>query len=77
MKQKITQAVDVAVRKYNEVTPSKEKSDQGVANTKRLGAKERSMKLILKMKKLLALANPAHGAGFLEEVGWLSSFFDL
>ncbi len=34
----------------------------------RVGAKEKNMKLYVKMIKFLIVANPAHGAGFLEEV---------
>jgi len=73
VKQKIAQAADVAVRKYNEVTLLEEKSDEGVANALRVGANERSMKLITKLSKLLAIANPIHGSDFLEEVGRLQS----
>jgi len=71
VQQEIAHAADAAVRKYNEVTPLEEKSDQGVANAMRVGAKERSMKLIAKMGKLLAVGNPIHGCGFLDEVGRL------
>ncbi len=68
MQQEIAQAADVAVWKYNEVTPFEEKSDEGVANAMRVGAKEKNAKLYVKMIKLLTVANPAHGPGFLEEV---------
>ncbi len=34
----------------------------------RVGAKEKNMKLYVKMIKFLTVANLAHGAGFLEEV---------
>jgi hypothetical protein len=34
----------------------------------RVGAKEKNMKLYVKMIKFLTVANPAHGVGFLEEV---------
>jgi len=34
----------------------------------RVGAREKVAKLIAKMGKLLAVANPVHGLGFLEEV---------
>ncbi len=66
--QEIAQAADATVRKFNEVTPFEEKSDQGVANAMRVGAREKASKLIVKMGKLLAMANPIHGLGFLEEV---------
>lgn len=66
--QEIAQAADAAVRKFNEVTPFEEKSDQGVANAMRVGAREKASKLIVKTGKLLVVANPTHGLGFLEEV---------
>jgi len=50
------------------VTPFEEKSNEGVANAMRVGAREKVTKLIAKMGKLLAVANPVHGPGFLEEV---------
>jgi len=68
MQQEISNATDASVRKYNEVTPFEEKNTEGVANAMRFGEKERASKLISKMGKLLAVANPAHGPGFLEEV---------
>lgn len=68
MQQEISNAADASVRKYNEVTPPEERSTEGVANAMRSGAKERASKLISKMGKLLAVANPAHGPGLLEEV---------
>jgi len=77
VKQKIAQAANAAIRKSNEVTLLEEKSDQGVANAMRVGAKERSMKLITKMDKLLVVANPIHRSGFLKKVGRLLSIFYL
>jgi len=44
VKQEIAKAADDAVRKYNEVTLFEEKSNQGVANAMRVGAKESSIK---------------------------------
>jgi len=77
VKQEIAQATDAAVKKYNEVTPFEEKSDKRMANAMRVGSKERSMRLIAKMEKLLVVANPIHDLGFLEEVGWLQSISDF
>jgi len=68
MQQEIFNVVDAFVRIYNEVTPFEEKSTEGVANAIRLGAKEKALKLISKMGKLLAMANLTHGPGFLAEV---------
>jgi hypothetical protein len=45
-----------------------EKIVEGAAQAMRVGAKEKNMKLYVKMIKFLTVANPAHGAGFLEEV---------
>jgi len=39
-----------------------------VANAMRVGAKEKIAKLVVKMGKVLAVANPVHGPAFLEEV---------
>ena len=44
------------------------RSVEGVASSMRSGAKERVSQMTVKMGKLLAVANPAHGPGFLEEV---------
>jgi hypothetical protein len=71
LQQEIAQAADVAVRFYTEVTPFDEKSDQGLADAMRLGAKDRATKLIAKMGKLLAMANPTHGQTFLQEVHYV------
>jgi len=49
------------------VIPFEEKSNEGVANAMRVGAREKIAKLIVKIGKLLAVANPAHGPGFLEK----------
>lgn len=71
MQQEIAASSDAAVRKYHEDTPIDEKSDVGVADAMRLGAKEKATKLYVKMHKLLTVANPALGLGFLEEVGFV------
>ena len=73
MQQEIAAASDAAVRKYHEDTPIDEKSDAGVADAMRLGAKEKATKLYQKMHKLLTVANPALGPGFLEEVSFVYS----
>ncbi len=74
MQQEIVQVADAAIRVYTEVTPFNEKSDQGVVNAMRVVAKDKATKLISKMGKLLAIANPAHGPVFLEEVCYLFYF---
>jgi len=66
--QEISAAADAAVRKYNEATSFEDKSDDSIANVMRAGAKEKATKLTVKMGKLLAVANPTNGSGFLHEV---------
>ncbi len=56
------------MRRYNEVTLDEDKTNLGVANAMRAGAKEKTTKLYVKMVKLVTVANPGHGPGFLEEV---------
>jgi len=68
IQQEISNAADTATRKYTEVTPFEEKSNEGVANAMRVGVKEKVVKLLSKMSKLLAVAKPACGPRFLEEV---------
>lgn len=68
MQQEISVAADAAGRKYSETTPEKERSEVGIANAMRMGAKEKASKLYMKMMKLVAVANPANGPEFLEEV---------
>jgi len=68
LQQEISNAADDTTRKYTKITPFEEKSNEGVANAMRVGAREKVAKLIAKMEKLLAVANPIHGPGFLEEV---------
>jgi len=45
-----------------------EKTKEGVVDALRVGAKEKNMKLYVKIIKLLIMANPTYGIGFLEEV---------
>jgi len=68
LQQEISNAADDAARRYMEITPVEEKSHQGVANAMRVGVKEKIAKLVVKMGKLLAVANPVHGPAFLEKV---------
>lgn len=68
VQQEIAQVADAAVRKYEEGILVEDRSEAGVANSMRVGAKEKNSKLYVKMIKLLTVANPAHGPGFLEEV---------
>ena len=60
--------MDVAVRRYNEVTPEKERTSEELTHAMRAGAKEKTGKLNVKMTKLVTLANPALKPEFLDEV---------
>lgn len=51
------------------MTPENERSPLQVAHAMRIGANEKLGRPNLKMSKLLAVANPANGQGFLQEVG--------
>ena len=68
IQQEISQAADAAVRKYTESTPPSERKPEDAAHAMRVGASERTKALTGKMGKLLAVANPSNGPGFLEEV---------
>ena len=68
MQQEITQSVDAAVRRYNEVTPEDERTPEQRVHAMRSGAHERTTKLNVKMSKLVAVANPDNNQGFLDEV---------
>jgi len=68
LQQEIAQAADGAVRKYHEVTPVHEKSDEQAANAMQAGARERTGKMNMKMMKLVTMANPIHRPEFLKEV---------
>lgn len=56
------------MRRYNDTTPEDEKRPEAAAHAMKVGAKERTAKLVVKMHKLLAVANPANGEPFLKEV---------
>jgi len=51
--------MDVALRKYNKNTPEEEKTPEGLAYAMRVGTKEKTDKLNVKMMKLVAVANPS------------------
>jgi len=63
--------MDAALQKYNENTPEEGKTPEGLAHAMRAGVKEKTGKLNMKMMKLVAMANPALTARFLEEVGFM------
>ncbi len=58
------------LQRYHETRPMEEKIVEGAAHAMRVGAKEKNMKLYVKMIKFLIVANPAHGVGFLKEVSF-------
>jgi hypothetical protein len=68
VQQEISQAADAAVRKYNDATPDDDRKPEEAARAMRVGTKERTKTLMVKMGKLLAVAHPANGPGFLKEV---------
>ena len=66
---------DAGVRKYDDVTSENDRRPEEAAHAMRVAAKERTRNLIGKMAKLLAVANPANGPGFLEEVKSYATYF--
>jgi len=64
--------MDAIGRKYSETTLVEERSELGIANAMRIGAKEKANKLYMKMMKLVPVANPTNGPEFLEEVIYFS-----
>jgi hypothetical protein len=66
--------MDVAVRKYNEITPEQEKTPKELTHAMRAGAKEKTGKLNVKMTKLVTVANPALKPDFLAEVYFIQIF---
>jgi len=64
----IAAVVDNAVRQYKEETEVGEQSPQGIVDAIRTGIKEQMSKLIQKMNKLTAVANPNFGSEWLKEV---------
>ena len=68
LQQEISQAADVAVRKYTDSTPEEERRPEEVAHAMRAGANERTKTVMEKMGKLLAVAAQANTPEFLAEV---------
>lgn len=66
--QEIAAAGDVALLVYREDTSHDEISREGLASAMKQGIKDKTMKLITKLGKLTAVANPALGDEFLQEV---------
>jgi len=56
------------LQRYDKTTLIDEKIVERAAHAMKVGAKEKNVKLYIKMIKLLTMANLAHEAGFLEEV---------
>ncbi len=68
MQQEIIAAGDAAVLVYREETSTEDVTPEGVAAAMKQGIKDRTTKLMIKLGKMTAVANPAHGPEFLEEV---------
>jgi hypothetical protein len=66
--QEIAAAGDSAMLVYREETKPDDVTREGIAAAMKLGIKERTSKLMVKLGKMTAVANPAHGPEFLEEV---------
>ncbi len=64
----ISAAANATVRKYNEETVDDDMSKEGVAMAMWCSIKETTEKLYKKLTKIVAVANPALGRDWLEEV---------
>jgi hypothetical protein len=64
----IAAAADLAVRLYREETPEDLQTEAGVLAAMRLGTKEKTTRLVQKLGKLTAVANPNLGIEWLQEV---------
>ena len=74
--QDIAAAGDLAVLVYREETKPEDVTREGIAAAMKMGIKERTSKLIVKLGKMTAVANPAHGPEFLQEV-YINSFLSF
>jgi hypothetical protein len=61
---------------YREETKQEDVTCEGIAAAMKQGIKEKTTKLMVKLGKMTAVANPAHGPELLEEVYYyvISSF---
>jgi len=64
----IASTADIGVRLYKEETLAEDQSEEGILATMRLGTKEKTSKLIQKLGKLTAVANPNLRNEWLQEV---------
>ena len=64
----ISAAADTAARVYKEETAEDEQSLDGICEAMRIGSKEKTSRLMQKMGKLVAVANPSLGNEWLQEV---------
>lgn len=68
LQQEIAAAGDTAVFVYREQTSPEDVTQEGIATAMKQGIKDKTSKLMLKLGKMTAVANPVHGPEFLEEV---------
>ncbi len=68
LQQEIAAAGDAAVLVYREETKPEDVTREGIAAAMKLGIKDKTTKLMVKLGKMTAVANPAHGPELLEEV---------
>ncbi len=68
IQQEIAAARDAAVLVYREETKPEDVTREGIAAAMKQGIKEKTTKLMIKLGKMTAVANPAQGPEFLAEV---------
>jgi hypothetical protein len=68
IQQEIAAAGDTAVLVYREETKPEDVTREGIAAAMKQGIKEKTTKLMIKLGKMTAVANPAQGPEFLGEV---------
>jgi hypothetical protein len=70
-------AADVAARLHREQTHPDDISAASIAAAMRAAIKEKTAKMMMKLGKMVAVANPALGEEFLKEVRIHLHFFEL
>jgi len=68
LQQEIAHVADVVLRRYYNTIPYKDKRPKVAAHAMMVGVKEKTLKLYIKMIKLLIVVNPTYWAEFLKEV---------
>jgi hypothetical protein len=68
IQQEIAAAGDATVLVYREETSPEDVTQDGIAVAMKQGIKDKTAKLMIKLGKMTAMANPTLGPEFLEEV---------